>query len=216
MEHSFWHERWNEDRTAFHQADVDALLLLCFDKLSLNKGDRIFVPLCGKTLDLAWLSAQGCRLVGIELSRKAIEQAFVDMGIEPEISQQGKLTLFQSDGIDLFVGDVFDLTADALGQVDAIYDRAALVALPHEMRIDYAPHMAKITGSARQLLLTFVYDQAEMDGPPFAVDGDGVDALYGAWYRRKLGASKPITGSLAERCTGTESAWLLEPLGQSS
>ncbi|MEM7446371.1 MAG: hypothetical protein AAF414_23830 [Pseudomonadota bacterium] len=139
--------------------------------------------------------------------------------LQPLFAQQFTgldLTLFQSDGIDLFVGDVFDLTADALGHVDAIYDRAALVALPHEMRVDYAAHIATITGSARQLLLTFVYDQAEMDGPPFAVDGDGVDALYGAWYRRKLGAGKPITGSLAERCTGTESAWLLEPLGQSS
>jgi len=213
MDHAFWLQRWQENKTAFHEGAVNALLSRSFDRLALTPGDRVFVPLCGKTVDLAWLAAQGCRVVGIELSRSAVEAVFADMGVAPEISELGKLILFRTDGIEVFVGDIFVLSAEALGPVDAVYDRAALVALPEAMRVSYAAHLAAITNTARQLLITFDYDQAQMEGPPFSVDGDEVASLYGRHYRPLVVATKPITGSLAERCSGTEYAWLLEPLG---
>ncbi len=213
MDHAFWLQRWQENKTAFHEGAVNALLSRSFDRLALARGDRVFVPLCGKTVDLAWLAAQGCKVVGIELSRSAVEVVFTDMGVAPEVSEMGKLILFRTDGIEVFVGDIFDLSAETLGPVDAVYDRAALVALPEAMRISYAAHLAAITNTARQLLITFDYDQAQMEGPPFSVDGAEVTALYGTRYRPEIVATKPITGSLAERCSGTEYAWLLEPLG---
>ena len=76
---------------------------------------------------------------------------------------------YSADGIDIFAGDIFEITADVLGPVDAVYDRAALVALPEGMRRRYAAHLAGITAVAPQLLVTFEYDQAEMDGPPFSI-----------------------------------------------
>lgn len=213
MDHAFWLQRWQENKTAFHEGSVNALLSQAFHRLALAPGDRVFVPLCGKSVDLAWLAAQGCRVVGAELSRSAVEAVFADMGVAPEISEMGKLILFRADGIEVFVGDIFDLSAKVLGPVDAIYDRAALVALPEAMRVSYAAHLAAITNTARQLLITFDYDQAQMDGPPFSVDGAEVTALYGTRYRTEIAAAKPITGSLADRCSGTEYAWLLERLG---
>lgn len=213
MDHGFWLQRWQENKIAFHEGAVNALLSQAFHRLALAAGDRVFVPLCGKSVDLAWLAAQGCRVVGIELSRSAVEAAFADMGVAPEISEVGKLVLFRSDDVEVFVGDIFDLSAEALGPVDAVYDRAALVALPEAMRVSYAAHLAAITNTARQLLITFDYDQAQMEGPPFSVDSAEVTALYGTRYRPEIAATKPITGSLAERCSGTEYAWLLEPLG---
>lgn len=211
MDHAFWLQRWQENKTAFHEGAVNALLAKSFHRLALAGGDRVFVPLCGKSVDLAWLAAQGCRVVGIELSRSAVEAVFAEMGVAPEISEMGKLASFRTDGIEVFVGDVFDLSAAILGPVDAIYDRAALVALPEAMRMSYAAHLADVTDTARQLLITFDYDQAQMDGPPFSVGSAEVNALYGARYRLEIVAARPITGRLAERCTGTESAWLLEP-----
>ncbi|MEM8589858.1 MAG: thiopurine S-methyltransferase [Pseudomonadota bacterium] len=213
MDHAFWLQRWRENKIAFHEGAVNALLSRSFDRLALARGDRVFVPLCGKTADLAWLAAQGCRVVGIELSRSAVEAVFADMGVAPEITEMGKLILFRAEGVEVFVGDIFDLSVEALGPVDAVYDRAALVALPEAMRVSYAVHLAAITNTARQLLITFDYDQAHMDGPPFSVDGDEVAALYGRHYRPQVVATTPITGSLADRCSGTENAWLLEPLG---
>ncbi|MEO1224622.1 MAG: thiopurine S-methyltransferase [Pseudomonadota bacterium] len=213
MDHAFWLQRWQENKTAFHEGEVNALLSKAFHRLALARGDRVFVPLCGKTVDLAWLAAQGCRVVGIELSRSAVEAVFADMGVATEITEVGRLISYRTDGVEVFVGDFFDLSAEILGPVDAVYDRAALVALPKAMRVSYAAHLVALTGTARQLLITFEYDQAQMEGPPFSVDGAEVTALYGSHYRPRIIADKPITGSLAERCSGRENAWLLEPLG---
>jgi len=212
MDHAFWHQKWEENNIPFHEGRVNAQLLKNFHRLSLNRGDRVFVPLCGKTTDLDWLVAQGCHVVGIELNQSAVEEVFARMGAQPEISTSGDHRHYKSETIELFVGDVFGLSADMLGPVDAVYDRAALVALPAPMRASYAEHLTAVTQAAPQLLITFEYEQAQMKGPPFSVTGAEIRKLYGDRYRPERVSSVAITGSLAERCSGTENAWLLEPI----
>ena len=165
MEPAFWHERWSSNQIGFHQKDINAMLMGQLKVLDLSPGSRIFVPLCGKSHDIAWLLSQGYSVVGAELSKLAIDQLFEELNLIPEISATGALLPYRAPDIDIFVGDIFDLDADTIGPVDATYDRAALVALPQDMRERYAQHMSRLTHSAPQLLICFEYDQNVMQGP---------------------------------------------------
>jgi len=209
MDEAFWHRRWQDNDIGFHEKQANALMVKHFSALRLQAGSRVFLPLCGKTRDIAWLLSKGYRIAGAELSTTAIEQLFDELGRETRRSPLGRLTHYSASGIDIFAGDVFDLTRRVLGPVDAIYDRAALVALPEEMRDRYAAHLMAMTGTARQFLLCFEYDQSQMDGPPFSVSGEEVRRHYGASYDLTRIASAVVAGGLKGRCAATENAWLL-------
>jgi thiopurine S-methyltransferase len=204
MDASFWHAKWEKSEIAFHQEEVNPLLLDHFGALSLPVGSRVFVPLCGKTRDILWLLQSGYRVVGAELSRLAVEQLFAEMELAPDVTQAGPLTRFAAEDLDIYVGDIFELSGSELGQVDAVYDRAALVALPEAMRQRYADHLAAITGRARQLLIAYDYDQSLQNGPPFAVGADEVRSLYGTHYEPTLLASVEVAGGLRGKCPATE------------
>jgi thiopurine S-methyltransferase (Se/Te detoxification family) len=171
---NFWHQRWERNEIAFHQHEANPLLVKYFDVLSLSKGSRVFLPLCGKTLDIHWLLSNGYRVVGSELSEVAVKQLFSELAIEPKITAIDDIRRHSADNIDIFVGDIFDLSRSVLARVDAIYDRAALVALPEAMRGRYAAHLIKITDRAPQLLISYDYDQSLVDGPPFSVSNEEV------------------------------------------
>ena len=115
----------------------------------------MFVPLCGKTRDMGWLLDQGIQVLGAELSEVAIVDLFADLDLVPLVTGLGAVKRYSSGDLTVFAGDVFDVTADMVGTVDAVYDRAALVALPAEVRGEYAAHVAMITRDAAQLVLTF-------------------------------------------------------------
>jgi len=212
MDAGFWHRRWQRDELGFHEGEANGLLVEHFDALSLTKGARAFLPLCGKTRDIAWLLSQGYRIAGAELSALAVEQLFEDLGVEPEITDLGTITRYIAPYIDIFVGDMFDLDGPMLGPVDAVYDRAALVALPEDMRGAYAAHLTTISDRAPQFLICFEYDQACMAGPPFSVPGDEVHRHYDERYDVSQAASKDVAGGLKGRCEATEIAWLLQPI----
>ncbi len=159
MEAGFWHQKWERGEIGFHESETNPLLIHHFEKLMTAAGSRVFLPLCGKTRDIAWLLAGGYRVVGAELSALAIEQLFNDLGAKPAIAKSGKLTRYSASNIDIFVGDIFEVSAKDLGSVDAIYDRAALVALPAGIREQYTSHLIDVTGAAPQLLVTLEYDQ---------------------------------------------------------
>lgn len=209
MDARFWQQKWEQNQTAFHLSETNPTLMAHFKMLSVSKGGRVFLPLCGKTLDIPWLVSKGHRVAGAELSKIAIDQLFAGLSVEPKITNLGKIDHYSARNLDIFVGDIFDLSKKTLGPVDVIYDRAALVALPPKMREQYTAHLMKITDTAPQLLLTFVYDQSVMPGPPFSVTGDEVKQHYDASYHLTLLASKNVQGGLKGMCPATEDAWLL-------
>jgi thiopurine S-methyltransferase len=209
MEQDFWLARWRDNKIGFHEGAPNTLLVAHFAALGVPAGGRVFVPLCGKTRDLCWLRAQGLDVVGAELSRLAVEQFYAEQGLAPAITPAGKLERFAAEGVTIFVGDIFDLDRDTLGPVDAVYDRAALVAFPMPMRDAYADHLLALTGGARELLVTFEYDQAKIAGPPFSVTEAEVRARYGSLYRLERAETRDVPGGLKGLCPARESAWLL-------
>lgn len=180
MHADFWITRWQRGETGFHLDAVNGWLSRQIDALQLRAGDHVFVPLCGKSLDLRFLADRGLRVTGIELSALAVEAFFREQQWTPAIQQADALTIYQHENLRLLCGDFFALTPPLLGPVDAVFDRAALVALPPDMRRDYAAQeLALLPAGARVLLVAFDYPQAEMAGPPFSVPQAEIRALYG-------------------------------------
>ncbi len=217
MQPDFWHERWQSNQIGFHLPEANPLLVKHFSALNLTPkipqktSPRVFLPLCGKTLDIAWLLAQGYQVVGVELSQIAVEDLFSQLHLTPKITQKSDFTHYSAVNIDIFVGDIFKLTSEILGKVDAIYDRAALVALPDEMRKAYTAHLLALTNKAPQLLICFEYDQSLHAGPPFSISPDEVRKHYQTHYDLTLQASETMADGLKGKFPATEQVWLLTP-----
>ena len=209
MDPSFWHQRWEKNEIAFHESKANPVLVTYFKELSVAKGSRVFVPLCGKTLDISWLLSNGCRVAGAELSQIAIEQLFMELGLQPEISTVGDVELWSDKNLDIFVGDIFALSRKMLGPVDAIYDRAAIVAFPEDMRNRYTAHLTEITHNAPQLLICYDYDQSLMQGPPFSIRNEEVHRHYSNNYELTLLASTDVPSGLKGKCAAKENVWRL-------
>jgi len=212
MHEEFWHERWRKNEIGFHESQANPLLVKHLNALKLQEGARIFLPLCGKTLDIEWLLEKGFCVVGAELSQMAVEQLFIQLKLEPEIIQSEKFLHYRANHIDIFVGNIFDLSAEDIrkvGVVDAIYDRAALVALPEAMRKKYAKHLIAITKTAKQLLIAFEYDQSVMAGPPFSISKAEVKQHYEQMYQAVNIESVSVAGGLKGICPAMEHVWIL-------
>lgn len=213
MQHDFWHLKWQKNEIGFHLPQAHPLLVRHLPSLELAAGKRIFLPLCGKTRDIAWLLAQGYRVVGAELSPIAVAALFeelkVEQGLVAQRETRGALEYCHAGGLEIYTGDVFQLSAAILGKVDAIYDRAALVALPDQMRHAYARHIQQISGAAPQLLICFEYDQSLLAGPPFSIDAHELALHYGENYALKLLEKVALDGGLKGQTPANECVWQL-------
>lgn len=180
MDKAFWHERWQRHEIGFHQQRIHALLLRYWPKLGLLPEGAVFVPLAGKSRDMAWLATQGHRVIGVELSDVAVREFFDECGLEPNRSSAGAFEIFSAGPFELYCGDFFDLPGSVLKDVAAVYDRAALIALPPEMRASYAEALARILPREASIFLIAIdYPEGEITGPPFSVSPDEIRRLYG-------------------------------------
>lgn len=188
MQPEFWYDRWDRNQIGFHLSEANPYLRRLWSSLQLAQGSRVLVPLCGKSLDLSWLAAQGFEVLGVELTQTAVEQFFSEQQVVPHIRQQGAFTVFEAGPVTILCGDVFKLTAAEVAGCSAFYDRAAMIALPPEMRADYARLLTRILPQGCQgLLITLDYDQSQMKGPPFSVpDAEVQDLMAPAWSLRVI------------------------------
>jgi thiopurine S-methyltransferase len=198
VEANFWQQRWRDGQIGFHQDRVTPLLEQYWDALGLPAGSRVFVPLAGKSLDMLWLAGRGHRVLGVELSPIAVRQFFDENGLRPDVTESPHGRHYVAGEIELVLGDAFALDAGALADCAAVYDRAALIALPAEMRKRYADELySKLPAGCRSLLITLEYPQQEKEGPPFSVEENEVRALFGRDWgidtleRRDILATQP-------------------------
>lgn len=209
MKADFWHNLWETNDIGFHMEDVNNFLLKFFPLLKLEKNSRVFIPLCGKSVDIKWLLDKGYKVVGVELNEDAIKELFSSLRMEASVKKIGSLTLYHAENIDIFVGDIFELDKTRLGNVDAIYDRGAIVALPSEMREKYTSLLINITDNAPQLTICFDYEQSLMQGPPFSVKETLLKDYYLDSYNLKLLDSQRFIPF--QEINAVETVWLLTP-----
>lgn len=214
MEHNFWHSKWQNNEIGFHEPTGNPFLVKYADVI-LNTSPalppRIFVPLCGKTRDIAWLLSQQCQVIGAELSEIAIQQLFEELGVIPTIREFTHGKVYQKDTLTVFVGDIFTLTKNDIGPISAVYDRAALVALPEALRAQYTQHIVALTQCAPQLIVSFEYDQNAMPGPPFSVSEDTVTALYREHYKVECIERSNLEGGLKGKANANNLVFKLTP-----
>ncbi|HEY9460045.1 MAG TPA: thiopurine S-methyltransferase [Paralcaligenes sp.] len=187
MDADFWLKRWREGHIGFHQERVTPLLQKYWPSLLLPSGSRVLAPLCGKSLDMIWLAEQGHRVLGVELSSLAVDQFFTENDLHPKVHDSNLGRHHIAGNIEIICGDIFALDPATLAQCTGVYDRAALVALPRDMRKRYAQHVyGSLSKHYRGLLLTLDYRQEQMDGPPFAVHEAEVTTLLGQYSDVKI------------------------------
>ncbi|RYZ73475.1 MAG: thiopurine S-methyltransferase [Lysobacteraceae bacterium] len=181
MKADFWLQRWQEGQIGFHRDDVMPLLATHWPALRLPPGSRVLVPLAGKSLDMHWLAAQGHRVLGIELSPLAVQQFFAKAGLQPARHSSRHGEHFVAGDLEIILGDAFGLDAGLLADVAGVYDRAALIALPADLRRRYLDTVyAALPGGCDGLLITLEYPQEEKAGPPFSVEAPEVAKLFSA------------------------------------
>jgi thiopurine S-methyltransferase len=179
LQPEFWHDRWRTGQIGFHQSAVDRHLEQYWPDLGLAHGSRVFVPLCGKSLDLLWLCERGHSVTGVELSTVALESFCTEHGVPAKRRILDDFDVYEAKQLQLFRGDFFALTSELLGPMPAVYDRAALISWVPELRAAYVKHITELTSPGTQtLLVAMEYPQEQMNGPPFSVDADEVGRLY--------------------------------------
>ena len=182
MDTGFWQRRWQRREIGFHKDEVHHFLQQYFPSLNLPDGSKVLVPLCGKSLDLLWLREQGYRVIGVELSQQAVEEFWQENKLEPTINLVDGFRCYQLDQLTIYCGDFFALTEQQIGPLAAVYDRAALVALPREMRRNYVRQLGRLLESGSQMLtISYDYDQQQRPGPPFSVPQRELSELFGDW-----------------------------------
>jgi len=187
MDADFWLQRWQEGQIGFHRHDVMPLLQKHWPALQLPEGSRVLVPLCGKSLDMHWLAAQGYQVLGVELSPLAVTQFFEEAKLDPVRTTSGYGEHFSAGPIEIILGDAFGLDPALLADVAGVYDRAALIALPSDLRLRYRDAVyAALPAGCQGLLITLEYPQEEKAGPPFSVAQAEVEALFAALWRHSL------------------------------
>ncbi len=179
MRGDFWLKRWEDNEIRFHQDRINRYLERFWPRLGLGRGDRVFVPLCGKSQDLLWLHEQGHPVLGVEISPIAVKAFFAENHLEPGCRVGPRFTRWTHGSTELLCGDFFDLGVLDTQDVVAVYDRASLVAFPHAERRNYVRHLTSLlTDNVRMLLVTTDFPSHEMDGPPFSVGEEEVCELY--------------------------------------
>ncbi len=203
LEHEFWHRAWEKGKQGWQQQEVNVHLESWWSEFDDDKTAEVFVPLCGKSLDMLWLLEQGHEVSGIELSQAAVESFFREHAIPFEITDIGLFQSYSSYGLKILSGDFFNLTPALLAETKLVFDRAALIALPQSMRAAYAEKMRSILSDQSKIfLITMIYDESRMSGPPFSVDDEEVFRIFGDGFEIKKihSSSDPsLLGGLAKR-----------------
>lgn len=201
MDNKFWTERWEKGETGWHRDEVHPGLVAHWPSLGLAPKTRVLVPLCGATPDMQWLAEQGHEVIGVELSKLAIERFLARHRVKHIVMEEHGFRVYLGGRFNIWCGDMFALPSEVMRSVDAIYDRASLVALPPDLRGRYARMLGEhIAPATRGLLISLDYDQGQMNGPPFSVPMSDVHHLLGGSFDiETLGATDALDDGMRKR-----------------
>lgn len=186
-DHALWKEGWRANHIPFHLTHVHPLLTRFWAQLDLDTTQRVFVPLCGKSLDVMWLHDRGHQVVGVELSPVAVKALFKAAHLSPQRESHGDLARWTQQQLTIFCGDFFAMTEAELLGVQAVYDRAALTALPENLREYYVAHLHAILPADCQILLLTVEDlDDEDDADDSMCQSSEIAALYSVYFSVEL------------------------------
>lgn len=185
MDVDYWLDSWDKGEIGFNQSKSNPLMKEYIHRLELKKGATIFVPLCGKSIDMRWLLEAGYQVVGVEISQLAVESFFSESGLAyTSTNAESGVRIYRGEQVSVLQGDFFALSARDIGRVDAIYDKASMVAFPLAKRHAYLQQLARLTPDSPPILLIVVnYNQSKIEGPPFSWNKQALEAIFGTTYQ---------------------------------
>ena len=183
MNSSYWFKVWEDNDIGFHLPVVNPALEKFGESLLQNHNGHVFVPLCGKSLDMLWLSKRAEQVYGVELSEKAVLEFFEKNNLKFTLQESETFKVFKSGNITIYCGDVFEFPLNEF-EIDFIFDRGSLVAFPLEMREKYYKKFSnELLKKSTWLLCVFDYSQEKMKGPPFSINKDEIDKNLGKIFQ---------------------------------
>jgi thiopurine S-methyltransferase len=186
MELSYWQSRWQKGNTGWHMDTVYPPLPHLWNQIGMNSDTRVLVPLCGKSLDLLWLTDHCDTVTGVDISPKALQHVMQKHSESFIKDTSHGFTIYRSDSLVLWEGDFAKLPSDQIPPQNLIYDKASIIALPPEKRQRHAEKMIELSSFNTQILIQiFEYDQNEMNGPPFSVEEQELKRLFGNQFKLK-------------------------------
>ena len=181
-----WLHFWENNETNWHSDTITQELVEYFELFELESRDKVFVPLCGKSLDMIYIMNQGFSVVGVEISEIGVRQFFSENNLAYKITKVDDFDLYSTENLEIYCGDFFALTSKHLNNVKSVFDRKSLIALEPEVRQKYVKHLNDIISlGARILLVTLQYPQYQMSGPPFSVDKSEVESLFSMTFESR-------------------------------
>ena len=208
----FWTDKWAGGQIGFHEEDVNPTLAKHFSAFMGPGKHRVLLPLCGKTVDLLWLEQRRQHVVGVEFVEQAVRDFHLENGRTPDVSVEPPVTRWVSGRVHIMQADFFDVGRQHVGNCGRVWDRAAMVALPPEVRGKYVSHLrGLLVGGARVLLTTFHYPSGQKKGPPFSVSDDEVRTLYAGVTNLTLLEAEELPEQAAawKLASLTQSTWLI-------
>lgn len=186
MSNKIWKSMWKHNQFQFHQPIINPLLQQYLPQLQLSANDDILVPLCGKSLDMDLLIDSGYHVIGIELSKIAIQAYFDARNIKPQHEKKGQFIRWWHNDIEIWCGDIFNLTDNDISHVKTLYDCASLTALPSESRPHYVQHFYEKLSKQSQILLITTESADEHQLESASMIDSEVQSLYENYYQIEL------------------------------
>lgn len=178
-----WLQHWEQNDIAFHQDKINPWLEKYGSQLAMPHAANILVPLCGKSQDMLWLAKQGLHVIGVELSQIACEAFFIENNLDVKTESLHNFTRYYSEQIEIFCGDFFALSKEYLPIITAVYDRAALIALPKELRSSYVQHLTQLMATGGKMLLIVFATDDKVQGPPYPVPHSELTQLFAGQFQ---------------------------------
>eukprot|EP00092_Neocalanus_flemingeri_P034325 GFUD01037332.1.p1 GENE.GFUD01037332.1~~GFUD01037332.1.p1 ORF type:complete len:232 (+),score=79.13 GFUD01037332.1:52-747(+) len=183
---------WDVDSIPWHMPSTNPILEKHWSSVTGGRtGLRVFFPLCGASVDLAWLYRQNHTVVGVEGVRKAADKLFAEADVEYSVTRVTEVEGWKYQSLDLrltvFVADFFKITPDIVGAFDAVFDRGSLEAMQVSDRAEYISTMKPLLGESFIYLLSgFDYQPGMKDSPPRPLPPAVVEQLFGTFSSIEL------------------------------
>lgn len=198
MEKDFWLSKWEMNQIGFHQDEYNPNLMEYLPHYLTDHHSKpnVLVPLCGKTKDIIYLANHAQKIIGVELAEKACHDFFIENALQFDVQEINEnVKVYRSLNIELYCGDIFNIDENVFKDIDLIYDRASLVALPQEMRTKlYQLYKKLLKNDTRLYAITFEYDQSQMQGPPFSISTNEFEEEFKNFHLKHLSSSKTNFG----------------------
>lgn len=142
---NYWADRWAQEKTGWHKSDVSQHLILNLPKLCGSDGvsKTFFIPLCGKTVDIPFLYAQGHRVFGVEAVAKPIEEMSEEHSLNLKFDAESSTYATDDGKITIYCGDIFKCPFERFGPFDCVWDRASFIAFDYPFRPAYMEMMQR-------------------------------------------------------------------------